>query len=336
MSNFVVSEEGDDIGELKHLSNLRGSLRISNIKGVVKEAILKDKEYLRHLTLRFNDDDDDDDEAVKNDDDDEAVKNSCPYLEVSYLPPSLEELKLENDASSLLISLPIQNGPHTNLKSLAIRYSPHLTLPQGLSQLKALQTLYVSNCDSLTCMSNEIGEMKHWEEWVIKTIVNITLMPLLQTLSIWNCPMLKSLPCQILSSSSLREMTIDSCPHLEVSYLPLCLEKLTLQSDAGPLSISLPIQNGLHTNLKSLAIQYSPHSTLPQGLSQLKALQTLYVSNCDSLTCIPDELKHLTSLQVLKICGCPILGPRCKKEVGEDWSIISHIPNIHIDWKKIQ
>ncbi|KAF6146402.1 hypothetical protein GIB67_032604 [Kingdonia uniflora] len=129
----------------------------------------------------------------------------------------------------------------------------------------------------------EISWMKHWEEWVIKTTVNITLMPLLQKLRIYDCPMLKSLPCQILSSS-LRKMSIKSCPHLEVSYLPPFLEKLTLQSDAGSLSILLPIQNGLHTNLKSLAIRYSPHSTLPQGLSQLKALQTLQVEYCDSLT----------------------------------------------------
>ncbi|KAF6139634.1 hypothetical protein GIB67_033638 [Kingdonia uniflora] len=175
-----------------------------------------------------------------------------------------------------------------------------------------------------------IGDMIHWEEWVIKTTINITLMPLLQELSIWNCPMLKSLPCQILSSSSLREMAIESCPHLEVSYLPPFLEKLELSHDAGSLSISLPIQNGLHSNLKSLLIFYSPHSTLPQDLSQLNALQTLHVYYCESLTCMSNELQHLTSLQKLIIYGCPIWVPRCEKEVGEDWSIISHIPNISL------
>ncbi|KAF6139626.1 hypothetical protein GIB67_033630 [Kingdonia uniflora] len=225
----------------------------------------------------------------------------------------------------------------------------------ALGKLEFLEDLYLYQLDSVSQMGLEVLEvlkngdisaapvvafpnlkkltiwnMKHWEEWVIKTTVNITLMPLLQTLSIWNCPMLKSLPCQILSSS-LREMTIDSCPYLEVSYLPSFLEKLELENDAGSLLISLPIQNGLHTNLNSLAIRYSPHSTLPQGLSQLKALQTLKIRDCDSLTRIPDELQHLTSLQKLEIYKCPILRPRCKKEVGEDWSIISHIPNIQID-----
>ncbi|KAF6140523.1 hypothetical protein GIB67_035550 [Kingdonia uniflora] len=180
-----------------------------------------------------------------------------------------------------------------------------------------------------------IWNMKHWEEWAIKTTVNITLMPLLQKLTISSCPLLKSLPCQIISFS-LREMTINSCPHLEVSCLPPFLEKLELRRNAGSLSISLPIQNGLHSNLKFLLICYSPHSTLPQGLSKLKSLNALEVFYCDSLTCIPEELQHLTSLQRLNISGCPILEPRCQNEVGEDWSIISHIPNIYIDGKKIQ
>ncbi|KAF6152267.1 hypothetical protein GIB67_005921 [Kingdonia uniflora] len=55
LSKFIVSEEGSNIGELKDLNNLRSYLVISNIKGGGKEAILKDKEYLWHLTLRFND-----------------------------------------------------------------------------------------------------------------------------------------------------------------------------------------------------------------------------------------------------------------------------------------
>ncbi|KAF6139625.1 hypothetical protein GIB67_033941 [Kingdonia uniflora] len=384
---FIVSEEGADIGELKDLNNLRGELRISNIKGVGKEAgheaILKDKEYLRHLELSFNDDgdDDDDDEAVKNDDDDEAVKSEEGYdirelkdlnnlrsddeavqsvLEFLEPHPNLEVLKIEKYNGSKFPSwMEFLNweGRSIMLRTLEIRFCKNLKEDQlpALGRLEFLEKLYLEDLDSVSQMGLEvlgvlkngdssatpviafpnlkkltICEMKHWEEWVIKTTVNITVMPLLQELFIYDCPMLKSLPCQILSSS-LREMTIDSCPYLEVSYLPPFLENLKLKKDAGSLSISLPIQNGLHTNLKSLAIRYSPHSTLPQGLSQLKALQTLQVQNSDSLTCMSKELQHLTSLQKLIIYGCPILGPRCKKEVGEDWSIISHIPNIQID-----
>ncbi|KAF6142872.1 hypothetical protein GIB67_021830 [Kingdonia uniflora] len=77
-------------------------------------------------------------------------------------------------------------------------------------------------------------------------------------------------------------------------------------------------------------IQYLPHSTFPQGSSQLKALQTLKVVGCNYSMCIHEELQHLTLLRELVISRCSILGPRCEKDVGEDWNIVSHIPNIHI------
>ncbi|KAF6139603.1 hypothetical protein GIB67_033607 [Kingdonia uniflora] len=164
-------------------------------------------------------------------------------------------------------------------------------LRDSVSAIMGLQVLYGDSVEDISApviafpnlKKLSIGEMKHWEEWVITTTTNITVMPFLQTLSIEDCPLLKSLPCQILSFS-LREIRIEDCPHLEISCLPPFLEKLNLKQDAGSLSISLPIQNGLHSNLKSLVIEDSPHSTFPQGLSQLKALQTLKVSLCDSLT----------------------------------------------------
>ncbi|KAF6152285.1 hypothetical protein GIB67_005939 [Kingdonia uniflora] len=174
-----------------------------------------------------------------------------------------------------------------------------------------------------------IKDMKHWKEWVMETSSeDIAVMPLLQRLDIYECPVLKSVPHQILSQS-VRKLFISDCPELTISCLPPLLEELTLDGDAGSLSKSFPFND--NTSLKVMWIQNSLHSTLPQGLSQLKALQTLKVVDCNSLTCIPEELQHVTSLREFYIIRCPILGPRCdKKDVGEDWSIISHIPNIYI------
>ncbi|KAF6138791.1 hypothetical protein GIB67_025953 [Kingdonia uniflora] len=299
LTEFIVSEEGSNIRELKDLNNLRGELAISNIEGVeLLEAILKDKEHLRRLVLRFNDDDE---EEEDDDDDDDDVLPRLEFLECL----ELEEL----DSVSSIMGLQVLNGGSGDISE------PVIAFPN----LKKL----------------DISYMKHWEEWVITTTTDITVMPLLQKLTISHCPLLKSLPCQILSNS-LREMLISNCPHLKVSCLPPFLENLLLGFDAGSLSISLPIQNGLHSKLKFLYIWCSPHSTLPQGLSQLKSLKFLIVSDCNSLTCIPEELQYLTSLEELCITECPILGPRCQKEVGEDWSIICHIPNIYNDGEKIQ
>ncbi|KAF6169415.1 hypothetical protein GIB67_001541 [Kingdonia uniflora] len=327
LTKFVVSGEGSDIGELKDLNNLRD------------------------LTLIFNDDDDD-----------EAVKSAFELLEPHS---NLEKLEIDYYNGFKFPSwmeFPNWEGRSIMLRRLTIRSCKNLKVLPALARLEFLECLELAWLDSVSPIMDlevfgvlngdsvnisapiiafpnlkklSISYIKHWEEWVITTATNITVMPLLQDLSISHCPMLKSLPCQILSNS-LREMTIDSCPHLEFSYLPPFLEMLILDGDAGSLSISLPIQNGLHSNLKSLFIWFLPHSTLSQGLSQLKALQTLKVFYCNLLSSMSEELQHLTSLQRLDIGGCPILEPRCEKEVGEDWSIISHIPNIYINNKKIQ
>ncbi|KAF6175317.1 hypothetical protein GIB67_021822, partial [Kingdonia uniflora] len=71
------------------------------------------------------------------------------------------------------------------------------------------------------------------------------------------------------------------------------------------------------------------------ALGRLEFLQKLTISHCPVLKSLPEELQHLISLRELNIRGCSILGPRCQKEVGEYWSIISHIPNIYIDKVKI-
>ncbi|KAF6145084.1 hypothetical protein GIB67_013435, partial [Kingdonia uniflora] len=231
LTKFVVSEEGSDIGELKLLNNLRGSLEISNIKGVVKEAILKDKEYLTHLSLRFNIEDDD--EAVKNDDDDEALSLKSSrfdllealnnddeavqsVLEFLEPHPNLEDLVIEKYNGSKFPSwmeFPNWDGRSIMLRQLTIFSCKNLKVLPALGRLEFLEDLYLSGLYSVSAIMGlevlgvlknafpnlkklEISCMKHWEEWVIKTTVNITLMPLLQTLSISKCPMLKSLPCQ--------------------------------------------------------------------------------------------------------------------------------------------
>ncbi|KAF6144834.1 hypothetical protein GIB67_038933 [Kingdonia uniflora] len=111
-----------------------------------------------------------------------------------------------------------------------------------------------------------------------------------------------------MSSSTIRELTIWNCPKLTwtQSCLPPLLETLELQYDAGDLLKEIPASN----SLKSLVITYAGCVSLPRGL------------------------QNLTSLQELKINNCSILGPRGQKG-GEDWNIISQIPNIQVDYKKI-
>ena len=70
---------------------------------------------------------------------------------------------------------------------------------------------------------------------------------------------------------------------------------------------------------------------MPEGIGALTSLQTLYIWDCPKLESLPEGFGALTSLQTLDIRRCPILLKRCKKQIGEDWHKISHIPNLRGD-----
>ncbi|KAF6152230.1 hypothetical protein GIB67_005884 [Kingdonia uniflora] len=336
-------------------------LGITNIRGggskkAISHANLKGKEHLRCLELWFVEED----YEGKGDDDASAIELLEPH-------PNLEVLLISDyGCSKFPIWMEFQSSS-IMLRGLEILDCRNLEVLPHLSMLESLQSLFLDGLDSMSpkgffngleastttvAYPNlkifTIKDMKHWEKWLMETSSeDINVMPLLRDLYILNCPMLKSVPHQILSQS-VRKLFIKNCTELTISWLPPLLEEFILDGDGGSLSRSLPFKN--NTSLKILYIQLSPHSTLPHGLSQLKALQTLEVVECKSLMCIPDELQHLTSLRELYITQCPILGPCCKKDhltslqelyitrcpllkprcnkKGEDWSIKSHIPNI--------
>ncbi|XP_075656992.1 putative disease resistance protein RGA3 [Castanea sativa] len=58
-------------------------------------------------------------------------------------------------------------------------------------------------------------------------------------------------------------------------------------------------------------------------------LQKLTILLCGKLKSLPDFLRT-TPLKELEIYRCPIITKRCKRETGEDWRNISHIPIIKL------
>uniref|UniRef100_A0A2N9H5Y6 Rx N-terminal domain-containing protein n=1 Tax=Fagus sylvatica TaxID=28930 RepID=A0A2N9H5Y6_FAGSY len=65
-----------------------------------------------------------------------------------------------------------------------------------------------------------------------------------------------------------------------------------------------------------------------QSLSRLSELILIALPN---LVFILVGIQHITTLQRLSISGCPISLERCKRETGEDWPKIAHIPNLGRD-----
>ncbi|CAJ2666518.1 unnamed protein product [Trifolium pratense] len=73
--------------------------------------------------------------------------------------------------------------------------------------------------------------------------------------------------------------------------------------------------------------------TLPDWLGTMTSLQTLEIWRCRKLTSLPASFKELKNLHELSIYECPKLVKRCKKETGEDWHKIAHVPKLKLELK---
>ena len=71
------------------------------------------------------------------------------------------------------------------------------------------------------------------------------------------------------------------------------------------------------------------------NITIMPRLQRLVICDCPRLNSLPDFLRTIP-LKELKITHSSILGERCQKGTGEEWRMISHIPNIKIDGKYVK
>ncbi|KAK9943122.1 hypothetical protein M0R45_008741 [Rubus argutus] len=251
---------------------------------------------------------------------------SLELLSIGHSPnlatlPDIGNLKslqtFEIESLHNLTSLPEGIGKLTSLQRLTIRECHNLTsLPRGIGNLKSIQTLEIESLHNLTSLPEGIGNLTSLHRLTVKCNKLISLpqgivkLTSLQRLTICHCDNLTSLPEGIGNLESLHFFRIANC------------NKFT----------SLPEWIG---NLKSLEtfeiVSLHKLASLPQGIGNLTSLRQLTVYFCENLISLPQGMHRLTSLNRLELSYCStLLRKRCKKQTGEDWPKIAHIPNLEI------
>ncbi|KAK2386145.1 putative disease resistance RPP13 protein [Trifolium repens] len=160
-------------------------------------------------------------------------------------------------------------------------------------------------------------------------------------LSLYDCPQLESFPRGGLPSN-LIELDIHNCPKLigsreEWGLFQLnSLETLTISDEFENVE-SFPEENLLPPTLEYLRLLHCSKLRIMnnKGFLHLNSLIALSIWNCPSLESLPEEaLQQLSSLYFLWIYECPLIREKYKKEGGERWHTISHIPDVSIDYIK--
>ncbi|XP_073109672.1 putative disease resistance protein RGA3 [Elaeis guineensis] len=313
---FIVAQEnGCTIAELQHLNSIHGSLEIKNLHHVkdpdeAMQANLRAKTRLNRLSLGWN----------------------------GIHEPSSTEVEVAEGVFERL-------QPHHNLEKLEIYSYIGTRLPNWMSpsfpnlveltmgNLKRCEHLPLGPWPSLKNLKlRKMHAVRRIGEEFYGDGGGITF-PSLEDLTLEDMPNLEKWHAE--SCPRLTKLEISSCPKLVV--IPCSMETLTIRSsNEMPQPTMLP--DGLRhlTALRQLNLSNLPQlKMLPDSLQHLTALQRLEISYLPQLAMLPDGLQHLTALQYLNIGFCPQLERRCKRETGEDWHKIAHIPHISI-WPSIR
>ncbi|KAJ4780099.1 hypothetical protein LUZ62_064356 [Rhynchospora pubera] len=131
--------------------------------------------------------------------------------------------------------------------------------------------------------------------------------------------------------SSLQDLKISDCKDLHA--LPEWMGELKSLDEMeiwDTLMTCLPESMKHISSLRKLSFwNCEGLRVLPEWFGELKSLKILTIMDTP-LTRLPKSMKQLTALESLRILNCPELKTRCEREKGEDWHLISHIPDVYI------
>ncbi|CAJ2634550.1 unnamed protein product [Trifolium pratense] len=361
LSLYIVSlEKGCSLAELCDL-NLGGKLSIEGLNNVcslseAQEANLMCKKDLQELWLSW--------EITSGEFTQTPTLNVEQLFEVLQPHSNLKRLKIRYYEG---LFLPSWISILSNLVALQLKDCKNCVRLMSFGKLQSLKKLELINMINLKYLDDECHDgmevrvFPSLEILVLHELPNIEgllkveigdVFPCLSKLIINSCPKL-GLPCL----QSLNNLYVKGCNNeLLRSISTFCgLTTLTLVSGDEEITSFPEAMFSNLTILQTLTIFYFPKlkelpnqpfnialehlefshcdelELLPEQIwNSLQSLRTIWIGNCKGLRCLPEGIRHLTSLEVLTIHECPTLEERCKEGTRDDWDKIAHIPKLRL------
>ncbi|XP_035541757.1 putative disease resistance protein At3g14460 [Juglans regia] len=234
--------------------------------------------------------------------------DSLTHFARSHLPPTLKNLSISNCKSMRNLVEDDDNDTNNNsttcssgitslLEELSVGNCPSLESLTSSGELPAtLQQLTIRHCLKLESVAKSFHHNSFLTNITISFCENLQLLnggelllpSSLRQLSIFNCKKMQGLPNDIYNLTSLRDLKIQNCPSI------LSFPKQGFPTHLTTLEIShLKITEALFdwgldnlTSLNELRIHGCQHLV---SFSKLTSLKTLWISECEKLTCFPED-----------------------------------------------
>ncbi|PKI53220.1 hypothetical protein CRG98_026352 [Punica granatum] len=247
-----------------------------------------------------------------------AADHSDPHT--GHHPTNFPTLAVPNPSTSKMTLISKSSIPVFSLTSLAIdsmNDADHL-LMELFQSVPSLKSLAIGNLSRLKALSGRailrgVRKTRSLPGW-FQYLTN------LQELTIIHCVDLKSLPRRLFLQllTTLESLSLCDNPELDLSTT----------WEAGDQEDMSNLQFG---KLRELTFLGQQMETLPWWIQHLTNLEHLEIYNCSNLKALPAWFPQLTSLQHLEVNDCgEELTRRCKRNTGEDWPKISHIPHFFV------